>query len=243
MLYVRGQPLDYDTWSQLGNRGCSWESVLPYFRRSEHYEGTGDETRGKGGSLNVVEMYERHELLDAFIEAGEAEGWKRNTDYNNGDQEGFGYYQCTQKNGRRWSTAKAFLEPARNRPNLRVETNAQATGLLFEGKRCGGVADVQNGQPREARCGREVVLAAGAIQSPHILELSGIGQPERLQPRSEEHTSELQSLMRISYAVFCLKKKNTAPHTITPQQPSPLTTAVYNRTPRDRQRPAQTTNT
>src|SRR3546814_9848586 len=81
---------------------------------------------------------------------------------------------CTQKNGRRWSTAKAFLEPARNRPNLRVETNAQATGLLFEGKRCVGVAYVQNGQPREARCGREVVLAAGAIQSPHILELSGI---------------------------------------------------------------------
>src|SRR3546814_15235512 len=87
MLYVRGQPLDYDTWSQLGNRGWSWESVLPYFRRSEHYEGTGDETRGKGGPLNVVEMYERHELLDAFIEAGEAEGWKRNTHYKKGDQE------------------------------------------------------------------------------------------------------------------------------------------------------------
>src|SRR5690606_35361154 len=176
----RGQPLDYDTWSQLGNRGWSYESVLPYFRKSEHYEGQSDDSRGKGGPLNVVEMYERHELLDAFIQAGEAEGWKRNPDYNNGDQEGFGYYQCTQKDGRRWSTAKAFLEPARGRSNLRIETNAQATNLLFEGKRCVGVAYMQNGQRREARCGREVILAAGAVQSPHLLELSGIGQPERL---------------------------------------------------------------
>jgi len=180
MLYVRGQSLDYDTWSQLGNRGWSWESVLPYFRKSEHYEGQSDDTRGKSGALNVVEMYERHELLDAFIDAGEGEGWKRNPDYNNGDQEGFGYYQCTQKDGKRWSTAKAFLEPARSRPNLHVETNAQATGLLFEGKRCVGVAFVQNGTKREARCAGEVVLAAGAVQSPQILELSGIGQPERL---------------------------------------------------------------
>lgn len=180
MLYVRGQSLDYDTWSQLGNRGWSWESVLPYFRKSEHYEGQSDDTRGKSGPLNVVEMYERHELLDAFIDAGEGEGWKRNPDYNNGDQEGFGYYQCTQKDGKRWSTAKAFLEPARSRPNLHVETNAQATGLLFEGKRCVGVAYVQNGARREARCAGEVVLAAGAVQSPQILELSGIGQPERL---------------------------------------------------------------
>jgi choline dehydrogenase len=180
MLYVRGQPLDYDTWSQLGNRGWSYESVLPYFKKSENFERGGDESRGHGGPLNVADMYERAELLDAFIDAGVAEGYPRTVDYNDGNQEGFGYYQITQKNGRRCSTAKAFLEPAVSRPNLAVETNAQATGLLLEDGRCSGVAYRQNGVQREARCRGEVILAAGAVQSPHLLELSGIGQPALL---------------------------------------------------------------
>ncbi|QQS11431.1 MAG: choline dehydrogenase [Rhodospirillales bacterium] len=180
MLYVRGQPLDYDTWSQLGNRGWSYESVLPYFKRSENFERGGDESRGKGGELNVADMYERHEILDAFIDAGVAEGYPRCADYNDGNQEGFGYYQVTQKDGKRWSTARAFLDPARSRPNLRVETNAQATKLLLDGRRCVGVAYVQNGRTVEARCDGEVVLTAGAIQSPQLLELSGIGRPELL---------------------------------------------------------------
>ncbi|MGH3265624.1 MAG: GMC family oxidoreductase, partial [Trebonia sp.] len=123
MLYVRGNPLDYDTWSQLGNRGWSYESVLPYFKKSEHYEGRDGEARGRGGALNVAEMRENNEVCDAFIAAGVAEGWPRNPDYNNGDQEGFGYFQVTQKRGRRWSTARAFLDPIRTRPNLRVETD------------------------------------------------------------------------------------------------------------------------
>ena len=180
MLYVRGNPLDYDTWSQFGNRGWSYESVLPYFRKSEHFEGNGDGARGRGGLLNVAHMRERAELLDAFIDAAVAEGYPRNPDYNNGRQEGFGYYQVTQKNGQRWSTARAFLDSARSRPNLQVETNALASRILLDGKRAVGVAYMQNGQPREARCGREVLLAAGAVKSPHILELSGIGQPELL---------------------------------------------------------------
>jgi choline dehydrogenase len=180
MLYVRGQPLDYDTWSQLGNRGWSYESVLPYFKKSENFERGGDESRGHGGPLNVADMYERADILDAFIDAGVGEGFPRTVDYNDGNQEGFGYYQITQKNGRRWSTAKAFLEPAMSRPNLRIETNAQAKGLLIEGSRCIGVAYQQNGAHREARCHGEVILAAGAVQSPHLLELSGIGQPELL---------------------------------------------------------------
>lgn len=181
MLYVRGNPLDYNTWAQFGNRGWSYESVLPYFRKSEHFERhNGDPARGTGGLLNVAEMRENHEICDAFIAAGVAEGWQRNRDYNNGHQEGFGYFQVTQKNGRRWSTARAFLDAARPRPNLRIETNAQCTGLILEDKRCRGVRFVQNGASHEARCRGEVVLSAGAVQSPHILELSGIGEPELL---------------------------------------------------------------
>jgi choline dehydrogenase len=181
MLYVRGNPLDYDTWSQFGNRGWSYESVLPYFRKSEHYEPGGDASRGTGGPLNVTNMYEHDELPDAFITAAEKSGFARNPDYNNGNQEGFGYFQVTQKDGRRWSTARAFLDPVRGRANLHIETNAQTTKVLLEDKRAVGVAYIQNGQTREARAGREVILAAGAVQSPHILELSGIGRAELLQ--------------------------------------------------------------
>ena len=191
MLYVRGQPLDYDTWSQLGNRGWSYESVLPYFKKSEHFERGGDGSRGKGGELNVADMYEKHEILDAFIDAGVAEGYPRTVDYNDGNQEGFGYYQVTQKNGRRWSTARAFLDPARGRSNLHIETDAQCSGLILEGKRCVGVRYRQHGLPKEARASGEVVLCAGAVQSPNILELSGIGQPELLKKLDIAVTHEL----------------------------------------------------
>jgi len=191
MLYVRGQPLDYDTWAQLGNRGWSYESVLPYFRKSENCEMGGNEVRGAGGPLNVVEMYERHELIDAFVAAAEDRGYRRNPDYNSGDQEGFGYYQCTLKDGRRWSTARAFLDPVRQRPNLTVETEAHATGLLLENKRAVGVAYRQRGEMREARAMREVILSAGAVQSPQLLELSGIGRPEVLKAHGIEVVHEL----------------------------------------------------
>jgi choline dehydrogenase len=181
MLYVRGNPLDYDTWAQFGNRGWSYESVLPYFKKSEHFEGKCDETRGRGGPLNVAHMIEQHEILDAVIDAAAMEGYSRNPDYNNGKQEGFGYYQVTQKRGRRWSTARAFLDQARSRPNLRIETEALATRVLLDGRRAVGVAYTQHGRSQEARCRGEIILSAGAVKSPHILELSGIGQPELLQ--------------------------------------------------------------
>ena len=184
MVYVRGQPLDYDTWSQLGNRGWSYEHVLPYFKKSEHFAGEGDDSRGKGGPLHVGEMHERHVLCDAFLEAAEASGYPRNKDYNNGDQEGFGYFQVTIKNGRRWSAARAFLDPARSRPNLRIETEALAGKVLLEGKRAVGVAYTVYGQKREARAGREVIVSCGAVQSPGVLEHSGIGQPELLRKYS-----------------------------------------------------------
>jgi choline dehydrogenase len=181
MVYVRGNPLDYDTWAQFGNRGWSYEQVLPYFRKSEHYEPGGGDARGRGGPLNVAALRERPEICDAFIEAAVGAGFPRNPDYNSGNQEGFGYYQATQKNGRRWSTARAFLDPARRRPNLRIETEALATQILLDARRAVGVAYRQRGKALEARCGREAILAAGAVKSPHLLELSGIGNPEVLQ--------------------------------------------------------------
>ncbi|MBV8702171.1 MAG: GMC family oxidoreductase N-terminal domain-containing protein, partial [Acetobacteraceae bacterium] len=181
MLYVRGNPLDYDTWAQFGNRGWSYESVLPYFRKSEHWEGPASPARGRGGKLNVAPMRENNEVCDAFIAAGLAEGFPRNPDYNSGEQEGFGYFQVTQKRGQRWSSARAFLDIATAaRSNLRIETDAHVTGLILEGRRAAGVRYAQRGAAHEARSGSEVILTAGAVQSPHILELSGIGDPALL---------------------------------------------------------------
>lgn len=194
LLYVRGQHQDYDHWAQMGCTGWSFEQCLPFFKKSENFERGGDEIRGSGGPLNVMDMPSTHELLDAFIDAGEQAGYPRNPDYNGKDQEGFGYYQVTQKAGRRWSTAKAYLEPALKRPNLRLETQAHTTRLIFEGKRCVGVEVIQQGKTHQFRAGREVVLAAGAIQSPQILELSGVGQASLLKGLGIDVVHELQGV-------------------------------------------------
>lgn len=194
MLYVRGQPLDYDTWGQLGNRGWSYERILPYFKKSENYEPGGDDSRGKGGPLNVADMRETNELCDAFVDAAEASGYPKNKDYNNGNQEGFGYFQVTMKDGKRWSTARAFLDPIRNRPNLQIVTDALVERVILEGKRCVGVAYTVHGQKQEARCGREVILSCGAVQSPGVLEHSGIGQPELLRRYGIEVKHELKGV-------------------------------------------------
>jgi choline dehydrogenase len=180
MLYVRGNPLDYNTWAQFGNRGWGYDSVLPYFKKAENFAPGGDSSRGKGGPLQVEHMRERAELLDAFIDAAVDEGFPRNKDYNNGKQEGFGYFQVTQKGGERWSTARGYLDPARSRSNLAIETEALASRVILEGKRAVGVAYTQGGVAKEARATKEVLLAAGAVKSPHLLELSGIGSPEVL---------------------------------------------------------------
>ena len=185
MLYVRGQAFDYDTWAQLGNRGWSYDEVLPYFKRSEHFERGGDEYRGDGGELNVADMIERHPLLDAFVEAGAEIGYPKSPDYNGASQEGFGYYQVTQRRGRRHSTARAFLNPARGRSNLTIRTRALTHAVLCEGGRAVGVrygtaGRANGGSTVEVRARGEVILAAGAVQSPQLLELSGIGQPDLL---------------------------------------------------------------
>lgn len=180
MLYVRGQALDYDGWGQIGNRGWSYEDVLPFFNKAESFERGGSDLRGGDGPLNVADMYERHELVDAFVDAGVESGYERNPDYNGARQDGFGYYQVTQRDGRRESTAAAYLHPVRERANLVVETDAHVCGLVVEGRRVTGVRYRRAGVEREAHAAGSVVLCAGAVQSPQILELSGIGNPEHL---------------------------------------------------------------
>ncbi|MGD9537096.1 MAG: GMC family oxidoreductase [Alphaproteobacteria bacterium] len=180
MIYVRGQAQDYDGWAQLGNRGWSHDDVLPYFKKAENREKPEGPYRGVGGPLNVADQRETDPFLDTLLRGAAEAGYPRNADYNGASQEGFGYFQVTQKKGRRWSAADAYLHPARQRPNLHVLTGVQATRILFEGKRAVGIAYVKDGAAGEARAGREVILSAGAVQSPQLLELSGIGQPELL---------------------------------------------------------------
>nr|MCH9670615.1 GMC family oxidoreductase N-terminal domain-containing protein [Gammaproteobacteria bacterium] len=180
MVFVRGQAQDFDTWAQLGNRGWSYDDVLPFFKRMESYPGGDDEFRGRDGPLKVSDLNERGPLYDALFEAGEQIGLRRNADYNGADQEGLSMTQATIRNGRRMSTAHCYLAPARKRRNLTIETNALTDSLILEGKRCVGVRYNVNGNPRVAHAAREVVLSAGAINSPQLLELSGIGQPEVL---------------------------------------------------------------
>lgn len=184
MIYVRGQPLDFDTWAQLGNRGWSYEDVLPYFKKLEHFERRGgegiDASRSTGGPIHVVDSVSTNTLADAFIDAGVSLGHPRNADYNNGTQDGFGYYQTTMRRGMRWSAAQGYLNPAKGRVNLRIQTHAHARRVLMDGRKAVGVAYDVKGQPQEARAG-EIIVCAGGVQSPQLLELSGIGQAERLQ--------------------------------------------------------------
>jgi choline dehydrogenase len=180
LIYIRGQAEDYDHWRQLGCTGWSFEDVLPYFRRAEDQERGADALHGAGGPLGVSDLRDRGPLARAFIEAAVELGLPRNDDFNGPSQEGAGFYQVTARNGWRCSAATAYLRPARGRANLRVETGAQATRLLFEGRRAVGVAFRQGGALREARAAREVILCGGAIASPQLLLLSGIGPAEEL---------------------------------------------------------------
>ncbi|MFE1597624.1 GMC family oxidoreductase [Methylobacterium sp. ID0610] len=177
MIYVRGQPQDYDHWAQTGCTGWGFEDVLPYFRKVEDFSGPADPLRARGGPLPIVEVAERPAIAEAFIAAAEAAGHPRNPDYNAGSQDGFGYYQVNQRGGRRVSAADAYLAPARRRPNLAVRTDAHVLRLTFEGNRATGVVARIGTEERRFAARAEVILAAGAAQTPQILELSGIGDP------------------------------------------------------------------
>jgi choline dehydrogenase len=175
-IFVRGQARDYDGWAQSGALGWSFEEVLPYFRRLERFvDDAPDPLRGREGPLDVIRVRERHPLLEAFIEAGVEAGHARNPDYNGESQDGFGYYQVNQRAGRRWSAYRAYLQPAMRRSNLAVRTHAQATRIILEEGRAVAIAYRRAGRDEMVRARREVVLTAGAVQTPQLLELSGIG--------------------------------------------------------------------
>ena len=179
-LYVRGQSADYDTWAQLGCRGWSWDDLLPYFKRAESRAGGSDEVRGRSGPLSIEDQGDPHDLSDAFMAANEALGLKRSPDYNGGDQEGTMLYQQMMKRGRRWSPVDAYLRPAMSRQNLKVITRALVERIDLEGKRAVGVTYRQGGQSRTIRARRDVILSGGAINTPQLLQISGIGNPEDL---------------------------------------------------------------
>jgi choline dehydrogenase len=175
MLYVRGQHADYDGWRQLGCTGWGWDDVKPYFLRAENQERGACDNHAVGGPLNVSDVTEPHEVSDAVVAACESAGIPRNSDINGADQEGAGYYQLTVRNGQRCSTAVAYLHPAMSRPNLKVETGALTCRVLFEGLKAVGAEYIQGGQRKIVRADREVILCGGAVNSPQLLQLSGVG--------------------------------------------------------------------
>ncbi|MBP1844232.1 choline dehydrogenase [Rhizobium petrolearium] len=180
LIYVRGHAYDYNQWAQLGNRGWSWESVLPYFKRSEAFHHPSSEAHGTEGEWSVSDPNVRWEALVAYRQAAIEQGIPASDDYNSGDNEGVAFFVATIKNGVRHSTARAFLQPIRHRRNLTVVTNALVDRVTFDGRRASGITFSIDGQSQEAKAGRDVILSAGAYGSPAILERSGVGSPDVL---------------------------------------------------------------
>lgn len=180
MIYMRGNPSNYDHWQDLGNEEWSFSQVLHYFKKAENQERGASEYHGKSGPLNVADLRCINPISQAFVSAGVEAGLARNHDFNGRQQDGVGFFQVTQKKGQRHSTAAAYLKPILHRPNLTIQTHTQVTNLLFEGTRVVGLAYLQNGEPHQIQVGKEVILSGGAINSPQLLMLSGIGAAEHL---------------------------------------------------------------
>jgi choline dehydrogenase len=184
MVYIRGSQVDYDGWRDLGNAGWGFDDVLPYFKRSEDNERGESEYHGAGGPLSVCESRSNNPMADAWVEAALATGLESNHDFNGEAQDGVGRYQLTQRDGKRCSTAVAFLHPAADRPNLTVETRTHVHRIVLDGTRAVGVAGERDGRPVEFTAEREVLLCAGAYNSPQLLMLSGIGPADDLTVRA-----------------------------------------------------------
>ncbi len=180
MIYIRGHRADYDHWASEGNPGWGYDDVLPYFRRAEHNERLNDGYHGNAGPLNVMDLRSPNKYLQAFVDAGREAGYRITDDFNGAEQEGIGPYQVTHKNGERFSAAKAYLTPNLGRRNLTVFTEAHTTRILFEGKRAAGVEFRRAGRLEQIAANHEVLLAAGALQTPQILMLSGVGPAAEL---------------------------------------------------------------
>ena len=179
MVYIRGVPRDFNDWAQAGAVGWSWSDVLPYFVKAEKQQTHRDELHGRDGPVYVEDVRDKRQIHDVFLDAMQAAGIPPNADFNGKDQAGCGYYQFTQHNGRRWSTATAYLDPIRSRKNLDVITRATAQKILFDGKKANGVEINRKGKTETINA-VHVVLCGGSINSPQLLELSGIGDSERL---------------------------------------------------------------
>lgn len=191
LVYIRGQAADYDHWRQLGNAGWGWDDVLPYFRKAEDQERGADEFHGTGGPLGVSDLRMKHPICDAYLKAAEEIGIPLNPDFNGAEQEGAGYFQLTTRGGFRCSTARGYLRPASKRPNLEVRTDALVERIELEARRATGVTYRRGGTSETVHARAEVLLSAGAIGSPHILQLSGIGPGAALQAAGIDVMHEL----------------------------------------------------
>ena len=191
MIYLRGQQRDYDDWAAEGNAGWSWAEVLPYFKRAEHNERGADAWHGTGGPLNVKDLTTPHRFGGVFVDAGKQAGYPHNPDFNGPTQDGVGVYQVTHKNGERFSVAKGYLTPNLGRPNLTVVTSAHTSRIRFDGRRASGVEVRVGNETRTYAARREVLLSAGALQSPQLLMLSGIGPAEHLRAMGIEVRHDL----------------------------------------------------
>lgn len=206
MVYVRGQPHDFDDWKALGNQGWGWDDVLPYFKKSEDFD-WHSAYHGRGGPQHVTDISRFvHPVCHSFIESAQALGYPASSDFNGSNPEGVGYYQINTRGGWRASTANAFLRPARKRKTLTVRTHAHATRIMFEGKRATGIAYVRKGSRFEVKARREVILSGGAINSPQLLMLSGIGDADHLRSvgieplhRANAVGRNLQDHLAVSY--------------------------------------------
>ena len=180
MIYMRGQAADYDRWAQLGLKGWGWDEVLPYFLRHEDHFGGSKALHHAGGEWRVEKMRLQWEILDRFRDAAEEMGIPKTEDFNRGDNEGSAYFEVNQKRGLRWSAARGFLDPVKHRPNLTILTQAEVEKLVFDGNRVSGLRFRKDGTIHEVKAGKRVVLAAGAVASPKIMLLSGIGDAGKL---------------------------------------------------------------
>lgn len=211
MAYYHGHPSDYDRWASNGLPGWSFAEVLPYFRRSEDWEGGADTYRGEGGPLTTRKTTFEDPLSEAFLEAAKAAGYSYTEDYNGADPNGFARMQATLRKGRRWSAAAAYLHPAKNRHNLRIETGALVEKVNFDGKRATGVTYEQGGKTVTANANAEVLLSGGSINSPQLLMLSGVGDPAHLKDKGIDVTAPLegvgQNLCDHTSSAFVFRRK------------------------------------
>jgi choline dehydrogenase len=218
MVYVRGHAKDFDTWEEMGAKGWGYRHVLPYFKRMESSHGGEEGWRGTDGPMHVTRGRGKNPLYDAFVQAGHEAGYPVTEDYNGRQQEGFGQMEMTVWKGRRWSAANAYLRPAQKRKNLKLESRCFARRILVEGKRAVGVEYEQGGTIKIARANREVIIAASTINSPKLLQLSGIGAPEHLKAAGITPIHQLpgvgenlQDHLEVYFQVECLKPVSLYP--------------------------------